>query len=215
MIGFNCYYVVDNLIIVRANLDPLLLSFAFSENYFLLRNYEEKNTFFSLKSSFAHFSASRGDYFSLKVYFSQRINFFGSQNLQSRFSVFNWQHHILGINTNCSKKERWYFLANYLTNFANNILACHPSRNVVTNLFAPFVFGHRLIEANYLRASPAAPRDSFVYFAIPSIDIDRCWRPAKCIHLRSFRYQKWTRNKKIKRSKRPTSFTKGSYCSFV
>ena len=33
MIGFNCYYVVDNLIIVRANLDPLLLSFAFSYNY--------------------------------------------------------------------------------------------------------------------------------------------------------------------------------------
>ena len=91
-------------------------------------------------------------------------------------------------------------MANYLTNFANNILASHPSRNA--NLFAPFVFGHRLIEANYLRASPAAPRDSFVYFAIPSIDMDRCWRPAKCIHLRSFRYQKWTRNKKIKRFKR-------------
>ena len=66
-------------------------------------------------------------------------------------------------------------MANYLTNFANNILAPHPSRNVVANLFTPFVFGHRLIEANYLRASPAGPRDSFVYF-----DIDRCWRPAKC-----------------------------------
>ena len=178
----------------------------------------KKNTFFSLKSSFAHFSASRGDYFSLKVYFSQRINFFGSQNLQSRFLVFNWQHHILGINTNCSKKERWYFLANYLTNFANNILARHPSRNVVTNLFAPFVFGHRLIEANYLRASPAAPRDSFVYFAIPSIDIDRCWRPGKvhCIYLRSFRYyQKRTRNKKIKRFKRQHFFTMGTSCCFV
>ena len=87
------------------------------------------------------------------------------------------------------KRSGDIFLANYLTNFANNILAPHKSRNVVTNLFAPFVFGHRLIEANYLRASPAGPRDSFVYFAIPSIDIDRCWRPAKCIHLRSFRYQ--------------------------
>ena len=63
--------------------------------------------FFSLKSSFAHFSASRGDYFSLKVYFSQRINFFGPKNLQSRFLVFNWQHHISRINCTRSADIFW------------------------------------------------------------------------------------------------------------